>query len=112
MGAGNGGGSREAAQEQTTINQKAVAIAAETVVAETAAAVAVAVSMAMATMAAATRQLGSGDSGANVGLTVAEGVANVGKGHLLYSTDTNYDRGGGHLVYYYLHDSTCRCGNH
>jgi hypothetical protein len=46
----------EEAQGQTTINQKSVAIAVETVVAETAAAVAVAAVMATAAMAAATRQ--------------------------------------------------------
>ena len=56
-GAGNGGGSREAAQVQTTINQKAVAIATETVAAETAAAVALAAAMATAAMAVATWQL-------------------------------------------------------
>ncbi len=49
-----GGGSRETAQGQTTINQKAVAISAETMVAYVAAAMAVAVAMETAAMAAGT----------------------------------------------------------
>ena len=93
---GNGVGSQrgqatvaeeEAAQGQTTINQQAVAMAVETV------------------LVAARRQRqpwqwqrqwrrrqwwrqrgshGSGDGGANMAPTVAEGVADVGGGHLLY----------------------------
>jgi hypothetical protein len=95
----------EAAQGQTTINQQAVAIAAETV------------------RVAARRQRqpwqwqrqwrrqqwrrqrgshGSGDGGANMAPTVAEGAADV-------------DEGVGHLseyhTHYYLHNSTYRCDN-
>ena len=74
----------EAAQGQTTINQKAVAIAAELVMvaAETATAVAVAAAMATAAMAATTQQPW-GDGGANMALIVAEGATDVGGGHLL-----------------------------
>ena len=82
----------EATQGQTTINQKTVAIAAETVLvmAEMVSAVAVAAAMGTAAMVATTRQpcQGSSYGGANMAPTVAEGG-----GHLLYGT------------YYYLHNS-------
>jgi hypothetical protein len=73
----------EAAQGQTTINQKMVAIAAETVlvVAETAAAV-----VQWQQRRQWRQQRGShgrGDGGANImAPTVAEGAADVGGGHL------------------------------
>ena len=74
----------EAAQGQTTINQKAVAIAAETVL--------VAAEMAKPCQWQWQWQLwqwwrqcgshGSGEGGANMAPTVAEGAADVGGGHL------------------------------
>ena len=65
VGAGKGCGSREAAQGQTTINPKAIAIADLTLAVET-----------------AWRQQrgshGSGDGGASMGPTMTEEAANVG----------------------------------
>ncbi len=70
----------EAAKGQTTINQKAVAIAAESVLvaAETAAAVAVAGAMATAAMAATTRQPWQPRRRRQHGTDSGEGAAGVG----------------------------------
>jgi hypothetical protein len=81
VGAGKGGGSREAAQGQTTINPKAIAIA----------------DLMLAVEMAWRRQWGShgsGDGGASMGPTMTEGWPMWG---------------GGHLLYYYLHKSMHRC---